>query len=493
MGTLTLSLVSHTNAGKTTLTRTLLGRDVGEVRDAPHVTEFADAYVLIETPAGDSLRLYDTPGFGDSVRLVKRLRIAHTPLGWFLSQVWDRWRDRPYWSTQQALLNVRDEADVVLYLVNAAEEPAAAGYVAPEMELLAWLGKPVIALLNQLGAPRAAADEEAEVQRWRAHLAPHALVVEVLPLDAFARCWVQEVTLLHAIERALDGERRALMQRLRTAWQDKREQTFHASMRSLAQGLARIAMARHEVAETAGLGERLRQFGSALGIVKAEDGPLAAAQRALAAELDAEVRASTTALISLHGLAGEASSEILSLLAEHYEVVLRVDEGRAALMGGMLTGALAGLKADVASGGMTLGGGMLAGGLLGALGAAGLARCYNIVRGAERSWLAWSAPALDQAIHAALLRYLAVAHFGRGRGEWRLSEVPPFWSDAVAAALDAHREKLKELWRYQAERAHDAGDAEQLAAALQPLLAQAASAVLARLYPGGAAPGHRID
>ena len=28
-----LSLVSHTNAGKTTLARTLLGRDIGEVRD----------------------------------------------------------------------------------------------------------------------------------------------------------------------------------------------------------------------------------------------------------------------------------------------------------------------------------------------------------------------------------------------------------------------------------------------------------------------------
>ena len=29
---ISLSLVSHTNAGKTTLARTLLGRDVGEVR-----------------------------------------------------------------------------------------------------------------------------------------------------------------------------------------------------------------------------------------------------------------------------------------------------------------------------------------------------------------------------------------------------------------------------------------------------------------------------
>jgi len=34
MSTVSLSLISHTNTGKTTLARTLLGRDVGSVRDA---------------------------------------------------------------------------------------------------------------------------------------------------------------------------------------------------------------------------------------------------------------------------------------------------------------------------------------------------------------------------------------------------------------------------------------------------------------------------
>ena len=92
--TLTLSLVSHTNVGKTTLARTLLGRDIGEVRDAAHVTEFADEHLLIETPAGHRLMLWDTPGFGDSVRLARRMRQSANPLGWLLGQVWDRWRDR---------------------------------------------------------------------------------------------------------------------------------------------------------------------------------------------------------------------------------------------------------------------------------------------------------------------------------------------------------------------------------------------------------------
>src|SRR5512144_493983 len=97
-----LSLISHTNAGKTTLARTLLGRDVGEVRDAPHVTDIAESHTLITSAEGDVLRLTVTPGFGDSARLVQRLRVADNPLGWLLRGVWDRDRDRPFWCSKQA-------------------------------------------------------------------------------------------------------------------------------------------------------------------------------------------------------------------------------------------------------------------------------------------------------------------------------------------------------------------------------------------------------
>ena len=174
---------------------------------------------MLRTPQGETLRLWDTPGFGDSVRLLRRMQQSGNPLGWFLSQVWDRWRDRPFWASQQALRHVAETTDVVLYLVSAAEEPQAAAYVASEMALLRWVGKPVIVLLNQLGMPREHALEQAEVQRWREHLAPFEPVAQVLPLDAFARCWVQEGVLLQAIEQCLQGEQRALMQRLGAAWQ----------------------------------------------------------------------------------------------------------------------------------------------------------------------------------------------------------------------------------------------------------------------------------
>ncbi len=495
MTTLVLSLVSHTNAGKTTLARTLLGRDIGEVRDAPHVTEFADGYTLQDTPEGDELQLWDTPGFGDSVRLVKRLRQADSPLGWFLSAVWDRWSDRPFWASQQALRHVRDRSSVVLYLVNAGEEPAAAGYVKPEMELLAWVGKPVLVLLNQLGAPRGGAEaggeDEAELQRWHDFLAPFAPVRAVLPLDAFARCWVQELALLQAVEQALHGPGQAgaptpdsaAMARLRQAWLARRLGSFQASVQALAGSLGRIGAARAsggEGAAPAGWLERLRRLGSSAPAGEAAADP---AQAALALALDEEVRACTAELIHLHGLDGRAEGDVLALLAGEVETRERVPEGRAALLGGAVTGALAGLKADLASGGLTLGGGLIAGGLLGALGAAGLARAVNVVRDTERRWVHWRAEAMPPRVESALLRYLAVAHFGRGRGTWRSGEAPAHWRAAVQTVLAGQATAWAALWAGRSTRWDNPGEAEALARAAQPLLDAAARALLQRLYP----------
>ena len=122
MKLINLSLISHTNVGKTTLARTLLRSDVGEVLDRAHVTEANEAYDLVSTE-GACLRLWDTPGLGDSARLVGRLAREGNPLGWFLHQVWDRYRDRALICSQEAVRNIQRDADVVLYLVNTAEDP----------------------------------------------------------------------------------------------------------------------------------------------------------------------------------------------------------------------------------------------------------------------------------------------------------------------------------------------------------------------------------
>ena len=96
-----LSLVSHTNIGKTTLARTLLSRDIGEVADRAHVTETTDDYVLARTPEGCELILWDTPGFGNSVALAKRLEGRTNPMGWFMAEVWDRMANKSLWLNQK--------------------------------------------------------------------------------------------------------------------------------------------------------------------------------------------------------------------------------------------------------------------------------------------------------------------------------------------------------------------------------------------------------
>lgn len=470
--TVNLSLISHTNAGKTTLVRTLLGRDVGEVRDAAHVTEVATGYVMLQAGA-DTLMLWDTPGFGDTARLVGRLRLSGNPIGWLLTQVWDRFRDRPFWSSQQAVRNARDEADVILYLVNASEDPAGAAYVPLEMEVLGWIGKPVVLLLNQTGPPgeQSRVDEE----RWGRHLGSFEVVRDVITLDAFARCWVQEGELLKQIDPLLPPDKQAVMPRLAAAWADRNLERFHASMHVLAGQLAAAATAREEVPDR-NIGDRIR--GAILNPAGGDNSPEGErAMGRLAERLDGEIRRSTDELIALHGLSGKAAREVLKRLKRDYTESAPAREGVATVLGGIISGAAGGLAADLAAGGMTLGAGMLVGSVLGAFGAKTAARGYNMTRGEETNAVRWSEEFLTGLTRSALLRYLAVAHFGRGRGEWEQGEHPTHWQAAVEKAVDAEQSALRSAWG----RAKDGPEA--VSAVLELALTRAAERLLVGLYP----------
>jgi hypothetical protein len=470
--TVNLSLISHTNAGKTTLVRTLLAQDVGEVRDAAHVTDVATGYQLLQA-GDDTLMLWDTPGFGDTARLLKRLKLSGNPLGWFLTQVWDRWRERPLWSSQQAVRNARDHADVILYLVNASEDPADAGYVALEMEILAWVGKPVVLLLNQTGPPRPGGAEDE--QRWSRHLADHGIVRGALTLDAFARCWVQEGTLLRTVRPLLAADKASALARLDQAWQEKNLQRFHRSMEVLAGQLAEAAADRETVPEPNWqdkVGGAIRSLG------REEPAEARRAVGKLAERLEAGTRRSTEELIKLHGLSGKAAAEVLRRIGKDVSTSAPAREGFSAMLGGLLSGALGGLAADVAAGGLTLGGGMIVGGLLGALGAGGLARGYNLVRGEAEPVVRWSDEFFQCLVRLALLRYLAVAHFGRGRGDYQEGEHPEYWQSAVSEAVEARKAEIRAVW----ERGK-AADPAVLTPSLTAILSDAAGELLVRFYP----------
>ena len=161
----------------------------------------------------------------------------------------DRITDRPLWCSQQAVLNVRDEADAVLYLVNAGTDPVDAGYVAPEMKLLTWIGKPVVILLNQTGAFTSPDAEQRDEELWRTGLKDHEVVKDVLGLDAFGRCWVQEGELMQRIRPHLPREKRESFDRLCDAWEQQNLSVFGNAVGLMARTLADSVMDSIRVSE----------------------------------------------------------------------------------------------------------------------------------------------------------------------------------------------------------------------------------------------------
>jgi hypothetical protein len=476
------ALVSHTNNGKTTLARTLIGMDVGEVRDAAHVTVFAEAHTLQTSTAGDRLLLWDTPGFGDSVRLLKRLATAGNPIGWFMREVFDRYRDRPFWLSQQALRAAKDAADVVLYLVNSSEDPRDAGYLPAEMRILEWLGKPVVVLLNQLGPPRPDDQEQAEQARWKAHLDQFPIVRDVLALDAFARCWVHEDVFYERVGKLIDESKRDGYARLLAAWQANNVRRFHAAVELGAQMLAGAARDSEAIAQEGKAG-LLKSALKAVGLGKDEQKRQDAAMAGLVERLERRIGDTTVGLLRLHRLDPGDAGRVNARVRENFAVRAPIDKAQAGLLGAVVSGAATGLSADLMAGGLTLGGGALLGAIVGALTMAGAAWGFNTTTDRDRPTVQFADPFLRTLLVGSVLRYLAVAHFGRGRGNFVEGEAPSFWQAEVERSVARHEAELAPLWK--AVRA--APDAAAAAAPVQALLGRVSAETLEHLYPQTAA------
>lgn len=473
-----LALISHTNVGKTTLARTLIGVDVGEVRDDAHVTTASESYRLLSTPLGDELQLWDTPGFGDSVRLYARLKLSGNPIGWFLSEVLDRYRDKPFWLSQQAVKTVREAADVVLYIVNSSEDPQDAGYLAPEMKILQWLGKPVVVLLNQMGPPQPFAAEQAEQARWQSHLGTYPIVRQVLALDAYARCWVHERVFYEALAELIPAEKVDAYARLLLSWEQANEARFQASMLCIAAQLVATAcdteliagddgVIKKKVLGFLGLGKQLGQSSEEKAMVK------------LTERLADNSVKTTVDLLKLHHLDAGCVAEINELVASAFVATEPVSKPLAGLWGAVSQGLVGGLAADAIAGGLSLGAGALIGAIGGAVAFWGAAKVFNVSTGRDASRVQFSDDFLRAQLVAALLRYLTVIHFGRGRGKFVVSEAPSFWREQVESALGVQEAVIAQTFN----AIRTSPPASPSTAPLQAVLSQMTSRILKALYP----------
>ena len=113
----------------------------------------------------------------------------------------------------------------------------------------------------------------------------------------------------------------------------------------------------------------------------------------------------------------------------------RVEAALWSAISGIATGALAGLVVDLKAGGLTFGGGAILGGIGGGLSAYALIKTYSLTKGDDNR-LHWSREHLREQAKLALLSYLAVAHFGRGRGPWKRDPRPGTGSTEISAVVD---------------------------------------------------------
>jgi len=211
----------------------------------------------------------------------------------------------------------------------------------------------------------------------------------------------------------------------------------------------------------------------------------ARAAQSLASDVNVRMREAMDSLIELHGLTGRAAADVEAGLADDIAREGPMDEGKAAAMGGVLSGAMTGLAADLAAGGLTFGAGMLTGAVLGALGGAGIARAFNVARGQTDETIRFDDAFIIRLATNAMLRYLAVAHYGRGRGAFVESEAPAVWRGAIEAAMAARSTGLAAIL---AMRVPDC-DAGALADAVAGYMRDVVLAVLDELYPGALARG----
>jgi hypothetical protein len=161
-----------------------------------------------------------------------------------------------------------------------------------------------------------------------------------------------------------------------------------------------------------------------------------------------------------------------------------LDKAQAGLIGAVLSGAATGLSADLMAGGLTLGGGALVGGVLGALTFAGAAWGFNASTDRNHPTVQFADDFLESLLVASVLRYLAVAHFGRGRGNFVESEAPAFWQAEVEQAVGIHGDALDDAW----QEVKAEPDSAKAAARLNEIVTGIVSRTLEQLYPSSTLP-----
>ncbi|RRD58999.1 DUF3482 domain-containing protein [Comamonadaceae bacterium OH2545_COT-014] len=351
-GPIRIAVVGHTNAGKTSLLRTLTRQvDFGEVSDRPGTTRHAER-VDLRLNGVPAVRFFDTPGLEDAVALLDYLNaLPPETLPPHASRP-DRVRAflrgpearGAFEQEAKVLRTLLEQADAAMLVIDT-REPVLPKYRA-EIDILTWCAKPVMPVLNFVRAPGSRRGE------WHRALLESNLHAQA-EFDAVAPFTGAESTLYRDLATLL-RERRAqlddIVRHLALQAADRQQ----AALRAVASTLIDVAAMRRQISAQDYQAElRRSEF-----------------VRAFQHDVAAHARQAVDALLHIHAFRpGDAEAARLPQLHERWEddlfnpALLKAAGKRLGL--GAAVGAGIGAVADVALAGLSLGAAATLGGAIG--------------------------------------------------------------------------------------------------------------------------------
>jgi len=343
---LSVAVVGHANAGKTSLMRTLL-RDAkfGEIADQAGTTRHVEGSAVVIDEM-NTLALFDTPGLEDSIRLlhilsaffagqrvdgIERLQyfLAH------LSQYSDLEQEA---KVLRALLN----NDLIFYVIDL-REPVLGKY-RDELQILSYAAKPIIPVLNFTE------QGHANLQQWKTQLARlnfHAVVA----FDSVHFNFADELKIYHKMHSLL-ADQEPLLHNLIKQRQQQWSERFNAAKEIVAKLFIECACVRYQTLNSE---QEIEQTTLKL-------------QQAVR---NAEKKCIRRLLNLYQFRKGDLENSLLPVAQDGWPLDLfsadNLQEFGIKLTGSIAKGAGVGVAIDLLTAGMTLGAAAAAGGAVGAL------------------------------------------------------------------------------------------------------------------------------
>jgi len=384
--TLNIALASHTNIGKTSLLRTLLKRDVGEVSNKENVTQKSAGYFLLNEQNA-RLKIWDTPGFNNVENLINK--IQQNNLDKFLIKY--RRKDK---LNVEALSALKNESDLILFLIPAQPDSNLKNTIIQELTILKKLNKPVLYIVNRLEKDDHKKNEDS-LNDWKEVFLKYNIPNEyVLPLDAHNRTMEDEELFFKKIVLITNSETKELAEKIHKYYKEKKESQLRKLSIIISDTLIELCEIYEKKSDKKSL-EQLKKRSDIIIIGAIEE------------------------IIKAIGLDHSINKELTNNIIAKYKT-LPFNDSKSfsdAVKGGAITGVTAGATTALIDGGFGLVGGLIIGAIAGGIGSFIISFSYKEIKYKGSKIIIWDEEFIKNIFEQLIKNRLTISEYGRARGK----------------------------------------------------------------------------